>query len=109
VDKKTALQKENWPFKRYFFEYRQAYGSPRSDEMTVEVSKIEISKDAKIVNVYLSELQPWHIHEVNIQNLKTKNGTPLSNNYIAYTLNRLLRDTPPDPLQINIDPKKESK
>ena len=108
VDKKSALQKENWPFKRYFFEYRQAYGSPRLDEMEVEISKIEISGDGKIVEIFLSELKPWHIHEVNIQNLKTQNGTPLSNGYIAYTLNRLHGETPPDPLQIKIEPKKKS-
>ena len=76
--------------------------------MEVEISKIEISGDGKIVEISLSELQPWHIHEVNIQNLKTPKGTPLSNGYIAYTLNRLHGETPPDPLQIKIEPKKKS-
>jgi hypothetical protein len=76
--------------------------------MAVKISKIEISGDAKIVEIFLSELKPWHIHEVNIQNLKTQNGTPLSNGYIAYTLNRLHGETPPDPLQIKIEPKKKS-
>ena len=108
VDKKVALEKENWPFKRYFFEYRKAYGSPRSDEKSVAISKIEISGNGTIVELTLSELTPWHIHEVNIQNIKAQNGTPLANGYIAYTLNRLLGKTPPDPLQIKIDPKKES-
>jgi len=108
VDKKFALQKENWPFKRYFFEYRKDYGSPRSDEKSVAISKIEISGNGKIVELALSELTPWHIHEVNIQNIKAQNGAPLTNGYIAYTLNRLLGETPPDPLQIKVDRKKGS-
>ena len=108
VDKKFALQKENWPFKRYFFEYRKDYGSPRSDEKSVAISKIEISGNGNIVELALSELTPWHIHEVNIQNIKAQNGAPLTNGYIAYTLNRLLGETPPEPLQIKVDRKKES-
>ena len=108
VDKKVALEKENWPFKRYFFEYRKAYGSPRSDEKSVAISKIEISGNGTIVEIALSELTPWHIHEVNIQNITALNGAPLANGYIAYTLNRLLGETTPDPLQIKIDSKKGS-
>ena len=100
VNREKAKKKETWPFFRYFFEYRKAYGSPRSAEEKVEVNNIHISKNAKVVKIRLTELKPWHIHEVNIQELTSQNGHTLSNNYIAYTLNRLLKNTPPDPLQI---------
>jgi hypothetical protein len=105
VNREKAQKKETWPFFRYFFEYRKAYGSPRSAEEKVEVNNIHISKNAKVVKIRLTELKPWHIHEVNIQELTSQNGHTLSNNYIAYTLNRLLKNTPPDPLQIK-KPKK---
>ena len=102
VDQALAKKKENWPFNRYFFEYRRAYGSPRSDETPVEVEKITVSPDATEVDIELTELLAWHIHEVKIENLISKSGEELSNNYIVYTLNRLLANTPPDPLQVKL-------
>ncbi|MDB4512554.1 carbohydrate-binding protein, partial [bacterium] len=41
------------------------------------------------------------IHEVNIRGLKSADGTSLANSYLAYTLNRLLENTPPDPLHVS--------
>ena len=102
VDREIAAKKETWPFSRYFYEYREAYGSPRSDETNVGISAIHISKDAKIVEIELQELKAWHIHEVTIQKLSSSDGEELNNNYIVYTLNRLLKNTPPDPLQIKV-------
>jgi hypothetical protein len=52
------------------------------------------------VEVELAELKAWHIHEVKIMNLTSQEGDDLTNNYIVYTLNRLLHNTPPEPLQI---------
>ena len=51
-----------------------------------------------MVDLHLEELRAWHIHEVNIKGLKSTDGTALANSYFAYTLNRLLENTPPDPL-----------
>ena len=76
------------------------HGSPRSDETKVKISTIDISKDAKTIEVKLAELKAWHIHEVTVQNLTSSSGDKLTNNYIVYTLNRLLLNTPSDPLQI---------
>ena len=99
VDKAIASKKETWPFTRYYYYYQRDYGSPRVDETAVEIDSIEISPDQKTVEVNLSEMKAWHIHEVNIKDLKNSAGVPLSNTYIVYTLNRLLKGTPPEPLQ----------
>ena len=100
INRELAQNKEIWPFSRYYYEYREAYGSPRSDETKVDISSIKISKDSKVVEVELAELKAWHIHEVKIMNLTSQEGDDLTNNYIVYTLNRLLQNTPPEPLQI---------
>jgi hypothetical protein len=68
----------------------------------VEISAIHISQDAKTIEVELAELKAWHIHEVTVQNLTSSSGDKLSNNYIVYTLNRLLKNTSPEPLQIKV-------
>ena len=79
------------------------------DVAPVTVDSIKISNDGKTVEVNLEELKAWHIHEVKINGLKAADGTPLANSYIAYTLNRLLENTPPDPLHISgvASPKKK--
>lgn len=101
VDATIASKEETWPFTRYYYYYHRTYGSPRVEEMPVEIESIDISSDGKIVEVQLSELKAWHIHEVDIKGLSSSTGDPLSNSYLVYTLNRLLSGTPPEPLQIN--------
>jgi glucose/arabinose dehydrogenase len=108
VDKVIASKKETWPFKRYYYYYHRTYGSPRVDETPIEIDSIEISPDQKTVEVNLRELKAWHIHEVNIKGLTNSAGIPLTNTYIVYTLNRLLNGTPPEPLQTNTDPTRNS-
>jgi len=102
VDKTIAGKKETWPFQRYFFEYTRTYGSPRHDEVPVAIEGIDISPDGRIVDLHLSELKAWHLHEVNIKDLKSATGVPLANAYYVYTLNRLLENTPPEPLQASL-------
>jgi len=101
VDRTVAGDAENWPFKRYYYQYHKSYGSPQMDEMPVEVESVEISENGKTVMVRLKELKAWHIHEVNIKGMKAQDGKPLANSYLAYTLNRLLENTPPDPLHVS--------
>lgn len=98
VDKTLAGKKETWPFKRYYYQYTQKYGSPRHEEVSLDIDAIDISPDGRVVDVYLSELKAWHVHEVTIEGLKSSGEDLLTNNYLVYTLNRLLSNTPPDPL-----------
>ena len=84
---------------RFYYQYTQKYGSPRHDEKTVDIESIAISADGKTVNLHLSELKAWHIHELQITGLKSAEGIDLANGYFVYTLNRLLENTPPEPLQ----------
>ena len=110
VDSKVAAEVANWPFKRYYYKYHKTYGSPQMDVTPVEVESVEILEDGKMVDIHLKELKAWHIHEVKIKGLKSADGTSLANSYFAYTLNRLLENTPPDPLHVSgtASPKKKA-
>ena len=108
VDRKIAAKKETWPFLRYYFQYTQSYGSPQTDETAVEVDSVKISEDGTVVDVNLKELKAWHIHEVNIEGLKSEKGEDLSNRLVVYTLNRLLENTPPEPLQLGEEKRKST-
>ena len=110
IDSKVAGEVANWPFKRYYYKYHKTYGSPQMDVTPVEVESVEILEDGKMVDIHLKELKAWHIHEVKIKGLKSADGTSLANSYFAYTLNRLLENTPPDPLHVSgtASPKKKA-
>ncbi len=109
VDRAAASDPANWPFSRYYYEYRQAYGSPRSDELAVPIESITVSEHNRKVSIALKELKAWHVHEVTVQNLTTEDGSAkLSNNYIVYTLNRLLSDTPEEPLHASEAPQTQT-
>lgn len=108
VDREIAAKKETWPFLRYYFQYTQSYGSPQTDETSVEIESVKISEDGTVVEVNLKELKAWHIHEVNIEGLKSEKGEELSNRLVVYTLNRLLENTPPEPLQLGEEKRKST-
>ena len=63
----------------------------------IEIQKIMVFENEKGVEVELAELKLWQIHEVKIKNLKSSENGNLTNNYIVYTPNRLLDNTPSAP------------
>lgn len=99
VDPAIANAATTWPCKRYWYRYHQAYGSKQYDVTDVPVTDVRVSPDGRSVEVDLSELKAWNIHEFTIAGLKAKDGTALANPLICYTLNRLLGETPPPPKQ----------
>ena len=98
VDREIASRTATWPCKRYYYRYHRSYGSPQNDVQPVAIDSIDISPDGKTVDLHMGELAAWHIHEFTIQGLKSEQGVALANSNVAYTLNRLLENTPPDPL-----------
>jgi glucose/arabinose dehydrogenase len=106
VNKAIAAKPETWPFKRYYYQYHEKYGSKQYDLKPVAVSNVKVSDDGKVVDVALTEVKAWHIHEVNINGLMAQDGQKLENSMVVYTLNRLLENTPPPPPQYSGGPKK---
>lgn len=95
----ASVTAEAFGFSRYYYEYHQAYGAKQSDKTEVPVADIRVAKGGRQVEVDLRGLRAWHIHEVKLDGLKASDGQALANSNLAYTLNRLLNDTPPPPVQ----------
>lgn len=109
VNREIAEKPETWPFQRYYYQYHESYGSPQMEVTPIEVSSIRVSPDARVVELDLAELKAWHIHEVTVTDLPSADGDILTNHNFVYTLNRLLGETPPDPLQFGLGKKKPKK
>ncbi|HRE50392.1 MAG TPA: PQQ-dependent sugar dehydrogenase [Flavitalea sp.] len=91
VDSVAALNPDNYKFQRYYYEYRQKYGSPRIDVQSIDVENIAISPDRKKISLVLSSLKPGYIYQLNMENLRSGSGDSLANSLICYTLNKLRR------------------
>ena len=90
VNDSAALNKNNYQFQNYYFEYHKKYGSKQMDNKLIPVSGIKISADHKKVSVALSELQTGYVYQLNLGNIKAQSGDTLANHVICYTLNRLI-------------------
>lgn len=92
VDEATANQIANYRFRSYYYEYRQAYGSPQKDVQSVGVSAARLSPDRKTVSLVLDGLRAGRIYELTLGDLRTVNGEKkLMNKLVCYTLNRLAK------------------
>lgn len=99
LDEKTVNNLDNWLCKRYWYSYHEKYGSKQFGNSIPKVESAKLSADGKKVELLLSELVPWTVHELELKNLRSKDGDELKNNKLYYTLNRLLKDTPKEPRQ----------
>ncbi|MEM6645288.1 MAG: hypothetical protein AAF730_03455 [Bacteroidota bacterium] len=74
---------------RYRYAYHRAYGSPQLDVTDVAVTDWALSDDARTLALDLDELVPGFVYQLDFAGVRAKNGRPLDNPHLYYTLNRL--------------------
>jgi len=89
VDEKVIGKLDNFKFKRYNYEYHSKYGSEQFNVSEVAVTKIDVAPGGKKVMLQLESLQPGFVYQLNLKNVKSRQGKPLENNIICYTVNKL--------------------
>ena len=92
LDPKAAQDLANYKFRRFYYEYHQAYGSKQFDVQEVAVKSVKVSPDGKKVSLELAEMKAGYIYELNLGELKTTNNQNIINKLVCYTLNKLLTD-----------------
>ncbi|MEX2232099.1 MAG: hypothetical protein WD824_08065 [Cyclobacteriaceae bacterium] len=98
VDLEAAKNVDNYKFRHYHYDYYKKDESEHVDlaievdVQAVPVTDIDISSDGKKVSLTLGNLKPRYIYELKLANIKSKEGTPLANDLICYTLNNLRTD-----------------
>jgi hypothetical protein len=97
VQIESAILPSSYHFKRYYYEYHQAYGAPQGDLEEVPVTAVTLSPDRTRATVEFASLKAWRIYELHLENLRDAEGTPMLNPLVCYTLNHLLENTPPPP------------
>ncbi|RFS13734.1 hypothetical protein D0T08_25355 [Emticicia sp. C21] len=89
LNEEAAKDLANYKFKRFYYEYHQAYGSKQFDVQDVPVKSIKLSADRKKVSLELAEMKAGYVYELRTGDIKTNDEKYLFNNLICYSLNKL--------------------
>lgn len=95
LDAGIASLPTHWRVRRYSYDYHAAYGSKQHDLEDVEVLTVHLSPDRLRASIGFGDLIAWRIYELNLKGIKAEDGAPVANPLVCYTLNHLLRNTPP--------------
>jgi glucose/arabinose dehydrogenase len=99
VDPRSASTSSAYEFTRYYYRYSIRYGSPQHDRQSVPVKNVTVSPDGTRVSLRLAELKPDYIYQLDLQGIRSADGTPLLNPSIYYTLNQLRQAGPSTPAE----------
>ena len=95
IDAATAANPTNYKIRRYRYEYKKKDPeegidiATQIDAQDVTIISSKPSQDGKKVSLTIGDLRPGFIYEVNLGDIKSAKGQPLSNKLICYTLNKL--------------------
>ena len=86
---KGACHHDHFQFTRYYYEYRQGYGSPQLGTEAVQITGLKLLEGARTLMIYLDKLTPGYVYQLDLNNIAATDGSPLVNALVCYTLNRL--------------------
>ena len=86
---KSTSVSEQFQFKRYYYKYHQAYGSPQNGVEVVNVVGSEHHYNDKTVIVYLDKVNPGFVYQLDMKNLIAEDRSAIINPLVCYTLNRM--------------------
>ncbi len=91
VDRKIASQPASYALTTYTHIYQQGYGSPEVDQTTPRVVKSVVSDDGLRVQLQIDGLVQGHVHEFDLQRIRSSEGKALVHVNAYYTLNEIPR------------------
>ena len=89
VDKKTAINADNYDINSFIYQYHHSYGSPVIQTKTHVIKAIIVSDDLKKVRLVLDESRRYFIHEIKPKGVKSQENEPLLHDFAYYTLNNI--------------------
>jgi len=89
VDQETAAKPETYSLETYTHMYRQAYGSPEVDHTEPQVVQAVPSDDGLQVRLHVDGLVQGHVHDFDLQPMRSATGEELVHVNAYYTLNEI--------------------
>ncbi|MAD79891.1 MAG: hypothetical protein CMJ50_03470 [Planctomycetaceae bacterium] len=92
VDRAIAANPDSYAMTTYTHIYQQGYGSPEVDHTTPHVVKSEVSDDGLRAYLTIEGIVQGHVHEFDLQRMRSAEGNKLVHVNAYYTLNEIPTD-----------------
>ncbi|MEO2013775.1 MAG: hypothetical protein ABGZ53_05335 [Fuerstiella sp.] len=89
VDGKVASRPETYSLSTYTHIYQQGYGSPEVDHTTPQVVSADVSQDGLQVMLRVAGLVQGHVHDFDLEPMRSAEGSSLVHSNAYYTLNEI--------------------
>lgn len=89
VDRAIASKPESYSMTSYTHVYQQAYGSPEVDQTKPRVVRAVVSDDGLQVRLQIEGLMQGHVHDFDLQPIRSAGGHKLVHVNAYYTLNEI--------------------
>lgn len=90
VDKSKAEDLSSYIGRSYIYKYHSVYGSPTINEEKLNIKGVKVSDDGTKVRLVIDNLRPYYLHEINVQGIRSKDGSlPVLHASAYYTLNNI--------------------
>jgi len=86
LDPRTASNPDTYKMQTWTYIYRADYGSPEVDQTNATITSAKLSEGGKHVHLVVDGMVPGHIHELHLEQLRSRAGLPLLHPTIWYTL-----------------------
>ncbi len=92
VDPATAEDLASWSARRFTYRLHNDYGSPETDDWSMEVVDATVTPDARSVRLTVDGRREGYVHELVADGVRSADGEPLLHATAWYTLQRTPRD-----------------
>ncbi len=92
VDRKTGEDVASYRVSTFTHIYHGAYGGPEVDQTTPKVTSVELCADGMEAVIAISEWSIGHVHEFDLESLRSKDGEELLHHDAYYTVNAVPAD-----------------
>lgn len=89
VDPQSANNPETYQLSTFTHNYHRGYGGPEVDQTTPKVKSVKLSKDRLTATIELDTLKQAHVHEFNLNALRSNDNQPLLHKHAYYTVNEI--------------------
>jgi cytochrome c551/c552 len=89
IDKTLAANLEAYSGRSFTYKYHPVYGSPTVSEEKLKIDGFRISDDGYKIRLRVSNLRPFHVHELNVFGVRSAAGLPVLHATAYYTLNAI--------------------
>jgi len=85
----TALQTGSYSIEHYRYEFTGAYGSPELDRTPVQIKRVELADNDRIVDLTTEPLVPGRVYSISATGIRNAGGEHLVHSTGVYTLNQV--------------------